>query len=194
MLLSSSIAFFSQNDIEVMRDRVFKLLERRGVKIDHPVVLKLLSKAGGKVDFDTRIACFPRTLVEEMIDSAPKKFTIGARNKNFQLVVPRQDGTFHVRTGTGAQSYLEPQSGVCRKVTLSDVATLARLADKLEHMDIFATPTPSDVPGLSSDVHAISTALQNIHKNVCIQPYSQKSIEYLIKLVEVASGGEEAMK
>jgi len=77
---------------------------------------------------------------------------------------------------------------------LSDGASLARLADKLNHVDIFATPTPGDVPAQAADVHAIRTVLQNIHKNVCIQPYSQKSIEYLMKLVTVASGDEAEMK
>ncbi len=194
MLLNSRLAFFSQDDLEVMRERVFKLIEQRGVKVDHPIVLKLLAKAGAIVDPDTQMVCFPKTLVEEMINLVPKKFTIGARNKHLQLEVPRQDGTFHVRTGTGAQFYIEPNSGNHRTVTLSDVATLAKLADELDHVDIFATPTPSDVPAQSADVHAISAVLKNIHKNVCIQPYSQKSIEYLINLVSVASGGEEAMK
>lgn len=194
MLVNSRIAYFTQNDLELMRERVFELLELRGVKIDHPVMLNLLAAAGAKADVDTQRVCFPKTLVEDMIKLVPKSFTLGARNKDLQLEVPRQDGTFHVRTGTGARAYIDPNSGIHRRVTLSSVASLAKLADELEHVDIFATPTPADVPVQAADVHAIRTVLQNIHKNVCIQPYSQKSIEYLIKLVEVAAGGEEAMK
>ncbi len=194
MLLNSRISFFSQDDLEIMRERVFELLEHRGVKIEHPAVLKLLADAGAIVDFDTRMVCFPRILVEETIKLAPKTFTFGAKKRDLLRELPLQNGTFLVRTGTGARAFIEPNSGVYRKVTLSDVATLAKLADELDHVDIFATPTPSDVPVQAADVHAIRTVLQNIHKNVCIQPYSQKSVEYLIKLVAVASGGEEAMK
>jgi len=194
VLVNSRIAYFTQDDLELMRERVFELLERRGVKIDHPAMLDLLAETGARVDTDTRRVCFPKTLVEDMILLAPKTFIFGARNKDSQREVPCQNGTFHVRTGTGARAYIDPISGIHRRVTLSDVASLAKLADELEHVDIFATPTPADVPVQAADVHAIRTVLQNIHKNVCIQPYSHESIEYLIKLVEVAAGGEEEMK
>ena len=194
MQVNSRIVFFSQDDLEFMRQRVFELLERRGVKIDHAGMLNLLADAGAKVDADTQRVCFPKSLVEEMIALMPKTFIFGARNKDLRREVPCLKGSFHVRTGTGARAYIEPNSGVHRRVLLSDVASLARLADGLNHVDIFATPTPSDVPVQAADVHAIRTVLQNIHKNVCIQPYSQKSIEYLIKLVTVASGGEDEMK
>jgi trimethylamine:corrinoid methyltransferase-like protein len=192
--VNSKIVFFSQDDLELMRERVNELLDRRGVKIDHTHMRKLLVDAGARVDANTQRVCFPKALVEERIGLAPKTFVFGARNKALQKEVPCQEGTFLVRTGTGAYAYIEPKSGVHRGVRLADVASMARLADELDHVDIFATPTPSDVPVQAADVHAIRTVLQNIHKNVCIQPYSQKSIEYLIKLVTVASGGEKGMK
>lgn len=194
MQMNSKIVFFSQDDLGLMRQRVFELLEHRGVKIDHDGMLNRLADAGAKVDADTQRVCFPKSLVEEMLALMPEKFIFGARNTDLRREVPCPDGSFHVRTGTGACAYIEPHSGVSRRVLLSDVASLARLADKLNHVDIFATPTPGDVPAQAADVHAIRTVLQNIHKNVCIQPYSQKSIEYLMKLVTVASGGEAEMK
>ena len=187
MPVNARIAFFSQDDLELMRERVYELLERRGVKIDHTHMRSLLMDAGARADADTQRVCFPKTLVEEMTALAPKTFVFGARNKALRREVPCQEGTFLVRTGTGAYAYIEPQSGVHRRVRLADVASMARLADELDHVDIFATPTPSDVPVQAADVHAIRTVLQNIHN-------SQKSIEYLIRLVPVASGGEKEMK
>jgi len=194
MLLNSDAFLINQDTIELMRNRVFELLEKRGVKMSHPEVTKLLAKAGAKVDSDAQIVRFPRAFLEEMIRLAPERFIIGAKNKDNQLEMPCKGDTFYVRTGTGAQSYLEPNTGIFRKVTISDVSTLASLTNKLDQVDILSTPTPSDVPPQSADVHAIKTVLQNTHKNVWIQPYSQKSVEYLIKLAIVASEGEEAMR
>ena len=51
MTLSSRIAFFSQDQLELMKARVFEMLEQRGVKMDHPEVLKLMDKAGATVDY-----------------------------------------------------------------------------------------------------------------------------------------------
>ena len=42
MMLSSRVAFFAQDQLELMKARVFELLERRGVKMDHLEVLKLM--------------------------------------------------------------------------------------------------------------------------------------------------------
>ena len=39
-----------------------------------------------------------------------------------------------------------------------------------------------------------AAALQHVHKNVWIQPYSEKSVEYLILLAQAASGGEQELK
>ena len=178
MMLNSRIAFFSEDKIALMRKRVFDLLERRGAKMDHPEVLKLLSKAGAMVDFGTQIVRFPKSFVEEMIGEAPRKFTLGAKNKKNRLKVPRQDGTFHFRTGSGARSYIDPMSGSCRKITLSDVATVAKLAEQLDQIDSAATQSPTDVPSALADVYAVKAVLENTQKHVWVQP-SSPGIFYL---------------
>lgn len=194
MHFNPRITFFSNSDLEIMRERVFQLLERRGLKINHHQALQLLNRAGAEVNFDTQMARFPKGMVQEILDIASKEFAMGARDAAHQLEIPRNDGTFHMRTGTGALFIIDPHSGDHRRVTIADVKNLAKLADMLDQVDIFATPTPCDVPSKSADVHAISTVFQNIHKNVLIQPYSQKSVEYLIKLAAVVAGGEEPLK
>ncbi len=191
MLGNSRVSFFSDDDIELMKDKVFTLLETRGFKMEHPQVLKLMDKAGAIVDLNTGIVRLPKGFLEEKLQLAPREFTIGARNWENRLEIPKPDGTYHVRTGTGAQTIIDPETGEFRSVTLSDVISLAGLADSLEYVDIFSVPTPSDVPAQSADVHAVSAALQHIHKNVWIQPYSEKSVEFLTQLAQVASGGEK---
>ncbi len=194
MLDNSRVSFFTDPDIELMKDKVFTLLETRGFKLEHPKVLKLMDKAGAIVDLNTGIVRLPKSFIEEKLQLAPRQFSIGARNRENRLKIPKSDGTYHVRTGTGAQTIIDPATDEFRPVTLSDVISLAGLADTLEHVDIFSVPTPSDVPAQSADVHAVSAALQHIHKNVWIQPYSEKSVEYLTLLTQVASGGEEQTK
>ena len=194
MLSDSRVSFFTDDEIELMKDKVFTLLDTRGFKMEHPQVLNIMDKAGAVVDMNTGMIRLPRSFIEEKLSLAPREFTIGARNKENRLEIPKPDGTYHVRTGTGAQTIIDPETDEFRLVTLSDVISLACLADTLEHVDIFSVPTPSDVPAQSADVHAVSAALQHIHKNVWIQPYSEKSVEYLTMLTQVASGGEQEMK
>ncbi|MDA3787985.1 MAG: trimethylamine methyltransferase family protein [Desulfobacula sp.] len=194
MIDNSRVSFFSDDDIELMKDKVFTLLSTRGFKVEHPKVLKLLDSAGADVDLNTGIVCLPKSFVEEKLELAPREFTIGARNRENRLKIPKPDGTYYVRTGTGAQTIIDPGTDEFRQVTLSDVISLAGIADTLENVNLFSVPTPSDVPALSADVHAVSAALQHIHKNVWIQPYGEKSVEYLTLLTQVASGGEPETK
>jgi trimethylamine:corrinoid methyltransferase-like protein len=110
------------------------------------------------------------------------------------LEIPSRDGTFCTRTNTGAQSWIELDSGKYRPVTAGDVATWARLADRLDAIDFCAFPVPSDLPTATLDVHTLNLMFQNIKKHIWVQPYTPESIEYLIELSLLAAGGEDALK
>ena len=194
MLLSSRVAFFAQDELELMKARVFELLDQRGVKMDHPEVLELMGKAGARVDFDGKMVRFPIKFLEEQISQAPTKFTLAGRNRENRVEIPRDDGTFHTRTNTGAQSWIDLETGKYRRITAADVIDWARLADRLEQISICAFPVPSDVPTATPDVHALNLMLQHTRKHVWVQPYTQESVDFLIDLAVVAAGGEQALR
>lgn len=194
MILSARISYFSEDELELMRRRVFELLEKRGVKMDHPEVLKILEKEGVAVDFDGHIARFPKVFLEEQIEKAPKGFSLVGKNGKNRLELPSSDGTFHTRTNTGAQSWIEPETNIYRRIGLSDVATWARLADGLENIGFCAFPVPEDAPPPTADVYALRTMLQNTEKHIWVQPYTGESVEYLIRLSIAAAGGEDSLE
>ena len=194
MMLSSRVTFFAQDQLELMKARVFELLEHRGVKMDHPEVLKLMDKAGATVDFDSRIVRLSKEFLAEQISQAPTKITLAGRNGKNSVEIPREDGTFHTRTNTGAQSWIDLESGKYRRITAADVIDWARLADRLDQISFCAFPVPSDVPTATPDVHALNLMLQNVEKHVWVQPYTKESVDYLIKLAVVAAGGEQALR
>ena len=80
MMLSSRVAFFAQDQLELMKARVFELLEQRGVKMDHLEVLKLMDKAGAKVDFDSKIVRLAKDFLEAQISQAPTKITLAGES------------------------------------------------------------------------------------------------------------------
>jgi len=194
MMLNSRVAFFTQDQLELMKARVFELLERRGVKMDHPEVLKLMDQAGATVDFDSKMVRLAKVFLEAQISQAPTKITLAGRNGENSVEIPRDDGTFHTRTNTGAQSWIDLESGKYRRITASDIIDWARLANRLEQISICAFPVPSDVPTATPDVHALNLTLQNVEKHVWVQPYTRESVDYLINLAVVAAGGEQALR
>jgi len=194
MNISPRIAFFDQNQLELMKTRVFELLDRRGVRMDHPEVLQMLGRAGARVDNATNVVRFPKAFLEAQLRQVPKKITLAGRTDENKLEIPCPDGTFCTRTNTGGQSWIELESGKHRPVTAADVATWARLADRLEHIGFCAFPVPSDVPAATLDVHALSLMLKNTAKHIWVQPYTQESVPFLVELAKVAAGGAAALK
>ncbi len=161
--------------------------------MDHPTVLEILAKRGADVDLATKEVRFPRQLLEDLLSKIPQKVLLAAPDPRFDLEIPRSDGGFYVRTGTGAPGYLDPEDGTHRRTRLVDVATWAKVAGALEHIDFCAFPSPVDAPGKTADIHALREMLFYCKKHIWIQPYSGNSIPYLFKLAELAAGGEKEL-
>jgi len=191
----SKFNFFSAEEAQFLREKVLDLLENHGVQLDpHPEMFEALLGAGVKVDTDTNMIKFPRSIMEDFIDQAPKEFILGARGKEKELELPRPDGTFYSRSGTGAYGWIEPETNAYRKVSLSDLAKWANLVNMLEDISFIPFLFPNDVPMETADIHALSTLLKNTDKHIWVQPYSSGSIEYLIRLGSAVAGGGAALK
>ena len=186
--------FFSDDQRTMMRERVFQLLGRSGVGMDHPVVLDRLARAGAEVDREGGRVRFPQALLEEALAQAPKGCRLAGAAPEWDWAVPSADGTFLVRPNTGAPFYLDPDSGERRSVTVEDVARWARLADALDGVDFCPFPSPSDAPTQTADVHALRCMLENTRKHVWVQPYSGESVVHLLRLAQASCGGEAALR
>jgi trimethylamine:corrinoid methyltransferase-like protein len=191
---SPQFSFLSQGDTELMLGKVFKLLEKQGVRMEHPAALKVLEAAGVKVDFDTQTVRFPKKFLEEQISKTPKRFSLYGRDSKFELHFPTENSTFYTRTNTGAHSWIEPTSGHRRRVRLADIALWAQITNELDNIDFCGYPTPNDVPTPTADVYALKSLLQYSAKHIWVQPYSEGSVDYLIQLGAAAAGGVENLK
>jgi len=194
MKRASGSMFFSDDQRGLMRERVFELLGRTGVRMDHPTVLDRLAEAGAEVEREGGRVRFPQALLERALGQAPKGCTLAGAAAQWDRSVPTNDGTFLVRSNTGAPFYLDPDSGERRSVTIEDVAGWARLADALDGVDFCPFPSPNDVPTQTADVHALRCMLENTRKHVWVQPYSGESVAHLIQLAQAVCGGEAALR
>lgn len=180
---------FSVNDQDTLKEKLIDLLWQRGVRMDHDGILKILAQAGARVNMETKQVQFPRDLLDELIKKVPNNLLLSAMNPAFDLKIPCTNNGFCVRTGTGAPNYLDPDTGIYRRIQIADIANWARLVGELEHIDICAFPSPGDVSPKTADIHALRVLFENSPKHIWVQPYSVESIEYLFKLAEIASEG-----
>lgn len=189
-----AFGYLPDDRLDALADRAFDLVERHGVVVNHDGAIQSLAKAGAKVDADGRRVRLPRTLVEEALAATPKQTTLAAKAPEYSVGLPRTDGTFTMRTGTGAHGWVDPETGRYRKLALEDVRTIAAVGDGLPEIGFIAHPFVNDVPERTADIHGLAALLGASEKHNWIQPYDADNVEYLMRLAAVAAGGEEALR
>ena len=85
--------FDREDEKSEVHERTLKILGRTGVRVDTARGRKILKEAGAQVDENNRIAQLPQHLIEQALDSAPKKFTLGARRSGWDLPLNTGDCT-----------------------------------------------------------------------------------------------------
>jgi len=194
-MMGSYFSYFTQDQTALLKEKTFDLLENQGVKLDeHPEMLELLSAAGAAVDAAENIVRFPKKVMTALLAKAPTSIILGARSADRVLILPKPGGGFYGRTCTGAHGWIEPDTGAYRKVVQKDLTEWARLINHLDDIHFLPFLYADDVPAPTADIHGLFTLLANTDKHVWIQPYSQASVPYLLKMAEAAAGGAERLK
>ena len=193
-MINSNFFYLTPEERGMLREKVFVLLESYGVNLDpHPQMFKNLKNANLVIDEDNHNVKFPKSILEKLIENAPKSFVLGCQDRDNSLPLPRPDGTFYARSGTGAHGYIDPATGNYRKVTLEDLAQWATLINQLDEISFLPYLFANDAPAKTADVHALATLLKSTPKHIWVQPYSSESVEHLIALGAAAAGGRKAL-
>jgi len=188
-----SLAYLDDARVTEFVDRSYRVLEEHGIHVSHPAAVAKLAKAGCKMDADGKLVRIPRKLAEEALAATPREVTLYSKSGRHDLQVPRPDNSFHMRTGTGAHGFIEPD-GKWRKLVLDDVKTIAAIGDGLPEVGFIAHPFVNGVPERTSDIHGFAVMLANSEKHNWIQPYDVQNVGFLLEMAAVAAGGEGALR
>ncbi len=186
--------FLDQAAIEHLKTRAFDLLETYGVVFVHPLAVDALRKAGAKPGRDADRLRLPRPLVEEALAAAPKEVSLYGKTPARDLHLPRADGGFVMRSGTGAHGYVDPETGHYRNLDLAAVAEIAAVASDLDEVGFIAHPFVNGVPEITADIHGLAELIRRTDKHVWLQPYAKENVEYLMRLAVIAAGGEAELR
>jgi trimethylamine:corrinoid methyltransferase-like protein len=189
-MIGSKFNYFNDDQIILMKNRVFDLLSDHGVKLDpHPEFFDLLNKVGIEVESDLGLVKFPRKILLELLDLSPTSFKLGACAPEKGLVLPRPDGTFYGRSAGGCPGWIDPETGDHQKVTTEKLSGWVHLINQLDEINLLSMLFCSDAPTQTADVYSLAVLLKNTDKSIWVQPYSYESLEYLVALAEAAAGG-----
>jgi trimethylamine:corrinoid methyltransferase-like protein len=186
-------AYLDDGRLEALIERSFKVVEQRGVDVNHAAAVGRLAKAGCKVDAAGKRVRIPRALAQEALAATPRTVTLYSKSGRHDLDVPRGDNTFHMRTGTGAHGFIEP-GGRYRKLALDDVRTIAAVGDGLPEVGFISHPFVNGVPERTADIHGLAALLGNSEKHNWMQPYDAANVGFLMRLAAIAAGGEDRLR
>lgn len=193
-ILCRGMCFLSEGEIDLLKSRAFELLADYGVVIIHPKAQKALLAAGAQRGSSNDRFKLPRELVVEALDATPKSLTLHGKDARKVLHVPRVDGAFIMRTGTGAHGYVDPETAEYRDLDLKAVAEMGAVASGLDEIGFVAHPFVAGVPEITADIHSFATMVNHTDKHCWIQPYGKENVEYLMQIAAVAAGGEDALR
>jgi trimethylamine--corrinoid protein Co-methyltransferase len=162
------------------------ILERTGVRVDHPEARRLLAAAGARVDAADRVR-IPARLVAEALAVAPKSLTLHDRLGRRAIAWGGETAWFG--PGSDCPNIVDGRTGERRLATLEDVRAGIALVDALPNlgfaMSIFL---PSDVDGRVADRHQ-AVAMLGTTKPLIVVTYELDGLRDVLAMAEAVSGG-----
>jgi trimethylamine---corrinoid protein Co-methyltransferase len=170
-----------------------KILTEVGVRFYSRRALELLKQSGARVDYNSSMAWIDSTMVEEALKTAPKKFTLGARDSRFDFALPSE---FTAYTLDGTASFaLDFESGKRRYGTLKDIEMGARIFETIELGLVTWPPViASDAPGSARVLAEFLTALKFSSKHVQHELHHPEEVPYLIEALRIILGNDDDIR
>jgi trimethylamine--corrinoid protein Co-methyltransferase len=162
------------------------LLERTGVRVDSPAVLRFLEgKLGAKAEDD--VLRLPVEVVEDALLTAPKTIDIYDRLGNH--VFKLGDDSLRFGIGVTALFYQDPETDDVTPFTRGHMRDMVRLGGRLPHYDVVSTVgIVQDVPVELTDLYASLEMIANTTKALVLLVSDEYKFPAVLNMFEALHG------
>jgi trimethylamine--corrinoid protein Co-methyltransferase len=179
------------------RERIHRdsigILEETGVRVPSERALSLLAAHGADVNFDTKVARIPETLVTEALARAPKSYTLGGRDPAYDLPFP-STGTVYNLDGCGVSTF-DCDTWKKRPTVLADVEDAARVFDSIDCANVIWIPcAPSDVAPGPRNIIGSAACLKYCGKHLQDEVKKTAETPFVIALLKALLGSDEEVR
>ncbi len=190
--LRPTLKVLNREQVLAIHTAALEILEKIGVRMEHPGALKMLVDAGCRVTDENWIRV-PSYLPEEALKSAPRQIALYDQLGN--KAMPLVDGNSFYGMGSDTTFTLDLETGERRRTVLQDTANFAKLLDGLENMSfVMSMSNPEDVPIESIYVYAFAEMIKNTNKPMVFIADSGKDIARIHRIASAIAGGEEELR
>ena len=183
----------SDSEKEQIHKETLQILGEAGVRYHSEKALKLLGSNGARIDWDKHIAYIPSELVDHALKTAPKSFTLGARNPQHDYPLPSPVSRYSLDgTAAFAQDFY---TGEHRYGTDKDNENAFRIFQAMD-MGVMAWPPVSaeDRPAHSRPLHEWFTMMKFCSKHGQHELHTVNQVPYLAQALIALMGGEDEVR
>ena len=169
---------------------VLDVLENIGLSQAIPSCIELITKAGGKYTDEGRLT-FPRSLVEDTIDSACRNYVLCGQHPKHDLEL--SDTRVYFGTAGAAVHVVDMETRVYRESTLADLYDIARIVDVMEHIHFFQRSLVCrdlEIPH-ELDVNTCYACISGTTKHVGTSWVLPDHFDDTMKMLHIVAGGED---
>jgi len=178
----------SETQVEQIREAALQHIERNGFVVQHEALLAKASARGGRVDGASGRVRLPRSLVAELMATAPSRYRVGnILGETWEVGGGRQYGAAIVTDPW----IIDYKTGEPRRPCLEDVRRHTIIAEQLEpvigisRMDYPVT----DDPGPASSLRALETHLLNHTRHYHVMAASLESFAQWMDIAKILARG-----
>jgi len=185
----------SDEERQKVHKQSIRVLEEVGMKFPGERALSLLEKNGAKIDWDNEIAYISEEMVRKALDTAPKEFTLGGRNPEFDLKLPTDETIINL-DGAGIWTY-DYELGKRRRSTTRDIANAARIFDEIEIGNLVwapVSPTEGEVPPEAESLLDMDVLFNNYTKHVQDEVKDRREVPLMVSMMKAILGSVEEIK
>jgi trimethylamine--corrinoid protein Co-methyltransferase len=186
-------SFLSESEKQRIHEDTLRILSEVGVKFLSPKALKLLESSGAAVDRESMVARISPAMVEQALRTAPKSFTLGARNPSFDFKMP---SAYTGYTLDGAATFaVDFESGQRRPAVTKDLVASLRIFEELPlGTVVWPNVVLDDITLGSADIRTTFLSLMNSSKHIQHELHRREEIPYLIEGLAAILGSEDEIK
>lgn len=191
-MLRPKLQFLTDATVQRVIEEAYSLLLDPGVRVHYDEALDLLAEAGADVDRSSRVARFPRWLVEKALETAPSSFYLYDLDGNPKVHYGGDD--VHYDPGSAAIEIADYGAKESRVPVTADCENYVRLAEMLPQIDAVATSIVcGDVPQAMSDWYRLYLLLLYARKPIVTGTFAIETYAIMHELLVAVAGSPAAL-
>jgi trimethylamine--corrinoid protein Co-methyltransferase len=182
----------SDHDMQRIHTTALDVLEQIGIGDPTSSIVEAATPKGAILSESGRL-CFPRSLMEDLIDGCCKEFTHYAANPANDVEIGGD--RVHFRTCGEAVNILDYKTREARPSKLVDLYDTARLADQLPNVHAFCqtvVATEHSDDAFVHDVNALYAQIAGTQKALAMSTATPDHIDHFVTLLDLYLGREGA--